>query len=162
MRFENFPKIELKENMKIIVGLDLSGSIAYNNDFLKMYRYYLSQITEQLYTTNAKVCAVSFDTRVGIKKDYNSNNLIDLIDFHYHAKNTCGGGSSLNLIYKYDKEQEFNADKFIIFTDGYIDLNLSDEEKSKTIFVLINVEDKDTIFEIFEKRNLTFVKSYLE
>lgn len=43
MKLESLPSLNIKPDMKILITLDVSGSIMANDNFNKIYRYYLSR-----------------------------------------------------------------------------------------------------------------------
>jgi predicted metal-dependent peptidase len=158
MKLEDFPKLNIKPNMKVLIGLDFSSSI--HNDSKKIYRYYLSQLTSQLCTTNSKVKVFSFDTELSTEKNYDFNNILDLVDYNYHALNVCNGGSSLEKLYQYDKESNFNADYIIVMTDGLLDFKTT-YNLDKSIFVIVDTEPAYNIFNQLENLGIKIVKAEL-
>jgi site-specific DNA-adenine methylase len=154
MKLANLPNLNIKPKMKILIALDVSGSIMWNINFNKIYRYYLSQITEQIYNFDIEVKVISFDHSILNVKNYNFKNILELVDYNYHIKKTIGRGTDIKEIYKYNLNSNFNADKIIVMSDGYFYPYPSNEDFKNTHFVIISEEYNDPVFKTFEAENL--------
>ncbi|MBX9837873.1 MAG: hypothetical protein K2X69_06105 [Silvanigrellaceae bacterium] len=160
MKLEDFPALNLKPETKILIALDISSSVMCDIKFQKIYRYYLSQITEQIYNTNTKVKILAFDTEILKTRDYEYKNILDLVDFHYHVKKIYGGGTELDPVYKYNTESNFNADHIVIMTDGYLNVEDYKQHSDNTYFVIIGQEN-DYTFEHMKKLGLKYISAYI-
>lgn len=160
MKLEDFPALNLKPETKILIALDISSSVMCDIKFQKIYRYYLSQITEQIYNTNTKVKILAFDTEILKTRDYEYKNILDLVDFHYHVKKIYGGGTELDPVYKYNIESNFNADHIVIMTDGYLNVEDYKQHSDNTYFVIIGQEN-DYTFEHMKKLGLKYISAYI-
>lgn len=160
MKLEDFPSLNVKPETKILIALDISSSVMCDINFQKIYRYYLSQITEQIYNTNSKVKVLAFDTKILKKRDYEYENILDLVDFHYHVKKIYGGGTDLEAVYKYNTESNFNADYIVIMTDGY--LNVYDyKDKSENCHFVIIGDENDYTFEHMRTLGFKYISAYI-
>lgn len=160
MKLEDFPSLNVKPETKILIALDISSSVMCDINFQKIYRYYLSQITEQIYNTNSKVKILAFDTEIFKIHDYEYKNILDLVDFHYHVKNIHGGGTALDPVYKYNTESKFNADHIVIMTDGYLNVEDYKQYSENSYFVIIGQEN-DYTFEHMKKLGLKYISAYI-
>ncbi len=156
MKLANLPNLNIKPNMKILIALDVSGSIMSNINFNKIYRYYLSQITEQIYNFDIEVKVLAFDHSILNIKNYNFKNILELVDYNYHIKKTIGRGTDIKEIYKYNLNSNFNADKIIVMSDGYFYPYSSNEDFKNTHFVIISEEYNDPVFKQFESKDLKY------
>ena len=156
MKLESLPSLNIKPDMKILIALDVSGSIMANDNFNKIYRYYLSQITEQVYNLDIEVKVIAFDRSILAVKNYNYKNILELVDYNYHIKKIIGGGTDINEIYKYNLDSNFNADQIIVLSEGYFDTSDFSKEFTNTHFVIIVDEYSDSLFKIFESKKLKY------
>ena len=161
MKLEDFPSLNVKPETKILIALDISSSVMCDINFQKIYRYYLSQITEQIYNTNSKVKILAFDTEILKSRDYEYKNILDLVDFHYHVKKIYGGGTELDPVYKYNTESNFNADHIVIMTDGYLNVEDYKQYSENSYFVIIG-QEKDYTFEHMKKLGLKYISAYID
>lgn len=142
--FENLPAIQKDGPVKIIVGLDFSGSIASDPFFRQMYRFYLSQLTGQLMYKDVVLKAFGWDTCLFKELSFDNKNILDLPLYsdHVFSSNYGRGGSNLEAVYEYNISSNFNADCIINLTDGAVNYpEKIMEDVNQNIIVVINEYD---------------------
>ena len=134
-RFPDSPGLKTKSKPSVLVAVDTSGSIRNDdlNDFFSEIYY--------LYKTGLQVTVLEFDTKIQNQWEYKGN----LKNIPIKGR---GGTDANEVIEYYKKHREYSA--CVIFTDGYLDLNLpkcqqliwvitkdgrKDEYPGKTIYI---------------------------
>lgn len=155
--YQALPAIKKDGPVKILIGLDLSGSIFGNTTYRNLYRYYLSQLTGQLMYKDCIVKVFGWDTRLFNEATFNSSNILDLPDYvdHLFSAKVGRGGSDIEALYAFNIDSAFNADCVINMTDGYLQFPKDHmEDVEQNIVVVINDSYND-----FVKANLKYFKT---
>ena len=116
------------EMIDVAVMLDASGSISQD-----MLRDFLSEIQGIMDSfPSYKIHVVTFDTDCYNPAQYDSDNLDSMIDYEVKG----GGGTDLDCIFTYLKNEEITPRRLIVFTDGYPFGSWGDAEYCDTTWIL--------------------------
>lgn len=123
-RFPESPGLTLKYKPKVLVAIDTSGSVS--NDELADF---FTEV-EHLYKSGVSVFIIEFDTRIHTKFEYKGKKTDILIGGR-------GGTNATEAFEYYKQHNDFST--FVIFTDGYLGLNLP---KCKNVIWIISSNGK--------------------
>lgn len=123
-----FPGIVNNEKIQIWVAVDTSGSIS--NKQLSEVKTELESIADTFDSCEMNV--LCFDTDVYNVFSFDEFSTKENI---LKYKFVGGGGTSLNKVFDYFKNNDINPKKLIVFTDGYID-GWGDPNYCDTLFII--------------------------
>lgn len=121
------PGSNVKDAIDICVSIDMSGSIsdAQAKDFLSE----IKGIMEEFKDFNLRIWC--WDTEIYNDQSFDSYNIEDFDSY----QPVGGGGTDMELNWRYMKDQEIVPKKFIVFTDGYVD-SWGDESYCDSVFII--------------------------
>jgi len=118
------------EMIDIAVAIDTSGSIDE-----KMLKDFLSEIQGIMDSFPAfKLHVVSWDTEVYNPVVYTSENLDTMVDYVPAG----GGGTDVNCVYNYLRDQEIEPRKLVVFTDGHFYGSDGDGDYCDTVWIIFH------------------------
>lgn len=131
----------LKENLEIICGIDVSGSISQDD-----YTYFATELYSLVSAfAQIKMRVIGWGTEVNPEDDFvvNKSTKNKLIDLKLHG----GGGTELGCFGRYIIEKKYRSNIYIILTDGFIESepDISNLKNGKIIFVLSKGGNPDII-----------------
>ena len=86
----------------------------------------------QMYSNAFKVHVWTFDTDVYNPQTFTQDNMDDLLNYEPQG----GGGTDFTVNWEYMKENEIDAKKFFMFTDGYPCGSWGDPDFCDTCFII--------------------------
>lgn len=122
------PGMKLDPMIDIALFIDASGSM--EEPMLKDILGEVAGIMESF--PAYRIHLATFDTEVYNPRQYDSENLEDIMDYEVHG----GGGTDFTCIFKYLKEEEIEPKRLIVFTDGYPYGSWGDKEYADTVWIL--------------------------
>jgi predicted metal-dependent peptidase len=79
-----------------------------------------------------KIHVFSWDTEVGNPVQYDSDNLDSMVDY----VPVGGGGTDVNCVYNYLKDQEIEPRRLVVFTDGHFFGSDGDPDYTDTVWII--------------------------
>lgn len=131
-----FPSLIKEETIEVEVSIDQSGSIS-----TEMARDFLSEIhgiTQQY--GDFTIAVSTFDTQLYNRQVFTSENVDEMMD--YEPKG--GGGTDINVVWKYLKKHNIQPKLLIVFTDLGDD-NHGDPNYCNTLFLINNPYNKKIV-----------------
>jgi predicted metal-dependent peptidase len=126
----------IKENVNIIVALDVSGSIS-----KKEYSTFVNEldnITKSF--DNLKVKLITFDDRIRVNMD------LDIQNFDKNKLDLSGGGGTdLNIVYDLINKEHNHVGGLVVFTDGFVGSIDTKPENLNQIFILTHERNAETL-----------------
>lgn len=115
-----FPQVR-KENLEIICGCDVSGSIGYGSADSEGGQFISEAVGMCSSFPNIKLRMVYWGTEVHKNDDIvvTNNNKMDLVKH----KPAGGGGTELSCFARYIKSKNYRSQVYVILTDGFIEEN---------------------------------------
>lgn len=105
------PSYTKEETINILLAFDMSGSI--NNDIKIKILSEVAGILKQFQSPNLHI--LCWDTEVHNYQTFTSTALSDIKNYKLKG----GGGTEVNCIFNYMKDNSINVDQVVVFTDGY-------------------------------------------
>ena len=131
-----FASLEREETVDVEVSIDQSGSISAD-----MARDFLSEvlgITTQY--DNFRLAVSTFDTRLYNRQEFTPENIEELLEYEPMG----GGGTAINCVWDYLKENNIEPKLLIVFTD-LEDSNHGDPNYCNTLFLINNPWNKNIL-----------------
>jgi predicted metal-dependent peptidase len=121
------PGMKLEPMIDIGIAIDASGSISG-----KMLKEFLSEVQGIMDSFPAyKIHIITWDTDAYNPQQYNSDNLDTICDYEVKG----GGGTDVDCVFKYFKDNEIEPKRLVIFTDGYFH-GFGDENYCDTVWIV--------------------------
>jgi len=121
------PSLENETISELVVAIDTSGSIGAKE---------LSEFTSEL----VSICEVTTPDRVRvIWWDYNVHGeqvFEEYTNLAHMLKPQGGGGTKVSCVSEYINKNNINADAVVVFTDGYVELDIKWDISSPTLWVV--------------------------
>jgi predicted metal-dependent peptidase len=142
----------IKENLELIVGVDISGSIS-NDEYIEF-------MSEALGIANSyrqvKMRVIGWACHVDERDDIEvTNNTTDRL---MKNKFYGGGGTELGCLTRYIEKNEYKTRLLVVLTDGYIESTPKLPDGVDTLFVLSRNGSADIIKEYGDVTSLNDVK----
>lgn len=125
-----YQPITIKENLEIVIGVDVSGSIS--NDEYAEFASEIVGICTSFEQINARV--LFWSTRIAEGDDIVIDNNTDLMDSI--NSNHSSGGTELSCVAEYLRKQDHKTSLFVCLTDGYVEENPTLPENATSLFVI--------------------------
>jgi predicted metal-dependent peptidase len=122
------PGMKNDELIDIAIFIDASGSM--DGPMLKDILGETQGIMEQFGAY--RIHLASFDTQVYNPRQYNSENLDNMLDYEVKG----GGGTDFDCIFNYLKEEQIEPKRLVVFTDGYPYGSWGDENYADTVWII--------------------------
>jgi len=124
------PGSQLEPMIDIAVAMDTSGSISG-----KMIRDFLGEVQGIMEQFAAyRIHVMTWDTKVYNPQQYNSENLDSITDYEVNG----GGGTDVNCVFDYLKENDIEPKRLVLFTDGYLCNGYGDENYCDTVWIIFD------------------------
>jgi len=121
------PGMKVEPMIDIGIAIDASGSIS-----SKMLKEFLSEVQGIMDSFPAyKIHIITWDTDAYNPQQYNSDNLDTICDYEVNG----GGGTDVDCVFKYFKDNEIEPKRLVIFTDGYFH-GFGDENYCDTVWIV--------------------------
>jgi predicted metal-dependent peptidase len=122
------PGMKFDPMIDIAVAIDTSGSICG-----KMLKDFLSEIQGIMDSFPAyRIHVMSWDTEIYNPVQYDSENLDSMLDYEVKG----GGGTDVECVFKYLKDNDIEPKRLVVFTDGYFCGNYGDENYCDTVWIV--------------------------
>ena len=142
----------IRENLELIVGVDISGSITEEE-----YVEFMSEVIGiQNSYRQVKMRVIAWACHVDERDDIEVNN--DTQDRLMSNKFYGGGGTTLGCLTEYMKKKDYNTRLLVILTDGYIEATPTLPEGVDCLFVLSRNGSSEIISKYGDVTNLNDVK----
>lgn len=124
------PGMKMDPMIDIAVAIDTSGSI---DD--KMLKDFLSEIQGIMDSFPAyKIHVISWDTEVHNPQQYDSENLDSITEYEPGG----GGGTDVNCVFKYFKDNDIDPKRLVVFTDGCFYGSDGDPNLCDTVWIIFD------------------------
>lgn len=135
------PGMKTQDAIDIVCFIDMSGSIsdAQGRDFISEIKGIMETFEDY------RIHLGSFDTEVYNVQLFTSDNLEDILDYDLKG----GGGTDFECFFDYMKENDIEAKKLIVFTDGYPGGSWGDPNYCDTVWVIHGDRNPDPPFGTF-------------
>ena len=118
----------LKEELKVIVGVDTSGSVS-----MKEYKEFMSEVIGIINSfSNVKMKLITWDTRCSEPINITNQTSSQIMNATFG-----GGGTDINCFFEDMIENHSEAKLAVILTDGYFG-HINEEPNADLVYVLTN------------------------
>jgi len=142
----------IKENLELIVGVDISGSISDEE-----YKEFMSEVIGIANSyRQVKMRVIAWACHVDERDDILVSN--DTQDMLMANKFNGGGGTELSCLTRYMESKEYKSRLLVILTDGYTEANPKLPEGTDCLFVLSRNGTRDIVKNYGDVTSLNDIK----